>query len=66
MSGTLYVVPTPLGDDRDLSPRAVEVLRSVDLIAAEDTRTTLRLLQPRYRNDYSAITTIMRKSGRPI
>jgi 16S rRNA (cytidine1402-2'-O)-methyltransferase len=45
MSGTLYLVPTPLGDERDLSPRAVEVLRAVDLIAAEDTRITLRLLQ---------------------
>jgi 16S rRNA (cytidine1402-2'-O)-methyltransferase len=43
--GILYLVPTPLGDERDLSPRAVEVLRAVDLIAAEDTRITLRLLQ---------------------
>jgi 16S rRNA (cytidine1402-2'-O)-methyltransferase len=45
MSGVLYLVPTPLGDERDLSPRAAEVLRAVDLIAAEDTRVTLHLLQ---------------------
>jgi 16S rRNA (cytidine1402-2'-O)-methyltransferase len=44
-AGVLYLVPTPLGDERDLSPRAVEVLRAVDLIAAEDTRVTLHLLQ---------------------
>jgi 16S rRNA (cytidine1402-2'-O)-methyltransferase len=43
--GVLYLVPTPLGDERDLSPRAAEVLAEVDLIAAEDTRITLRLLQ---------------------
>ena len=42
--GTLYVVATPLGHLGDLSTRAVETLRAVDTVAAEDTRRTLGLL----------------------
>lgn len=44
-AGTLFVVATPIGNLDDISPRALRVLREVALVAAEDTRHSIRLFQ---------------------
>lgn len=52
--GKLFLVPTPIGNLRDITFRAVEVLESVDLVLAEDTRQTKKLL-----NHYNIITPLL-------
>lgn len=45
MSGKLYIVPTPVGNLQDMTPRAIDVLRSASAILAEDTRTSAVLMR---------------------
>lgn len=53
--GTLYIVATPIGNSRDMSERGREILETVDIIAAEDTRRSVVLLNKLgIRNDLSA------------
>ena len=47
----LFIVPTPIGNLKDITIRAIDTLQSVDIIYAEDTRTSLKLL-----NHYEIIT----------
>ena len=42
--GTLYLIGTPIGNLGDMTPRGLELLRTADVVAAEDTRHTLELL----------------------
>lgn len=51
MAGRLYIVPTPVGNLSDMSPRSIQVLKEADLILAEDTRTSKVLM------DHFGITT---------
>ena len=44
MAGTLYLIPTPIGNLGDISRRMAQTLEEADFIAAEDTRVSLKLL----------------------
>lgn len=65
MSGTLYVVSTPIGNKDDFSPRAVNILRSVNCIFCENVKKTIPLLQ-HFGIETKAITLYKDHSERPF